>query len=319
MKRIIFGPVPSRRLGRSLGINNIPPKHCSYSCVYCQVGKTVDRQIERTGFYEVAEIIRNVKEKVALVSEQGEAIDYLSFVPDGEPTLDINLSAEIEQLKPLGIKVAVITNASLIWREDVRRGLMKADWVSLKVDAVSDEIWRRVNRPHQSLDLCSILDGMRRFADSFQGELTTETMLIGGLNDSSREIEGVASFLGEIKPGIAYLSVPTRPPAEKTVVIPEEAVINLAYQALASRLDRVECIIGDEGDAFVLTGSVEDDLLSITSVHPMRSRAIRDFLSRANVGWDVIDKLLADGRLVELSYQGERFYLSKLSQPDDSA
>jgi wyosine [tRNA(Phe)-imidazoG37] synthetase (radical SAM superfamily) len=283
------------------------------------VGKTIDRQIERVGFYGVEEILRAVKEKVTLVSEQGEAIDYLSFVPDGEPTLDINLGAEIELLKPLGIKVAVITNASLIWREDVRRDLSKADWVSLKVDAVSDEIWHRVSRPHESLELDSMLEGIRRFADGFRGELTTETMLIGGLNDSSREIEGIVDFLTEIKPSIAYLAVPIRPPAEKMVVIPEETVINMAYQTWAGRLDRVECLLGEEEDTFILTGNVEDDLLSITSVHPMRSRAVRDFLSRANVEWDVVDKLVAGGRLVELCYQGERFYLRKLPQSDDTA
>jgi len=156
---IAFGPVPSRRLGRSLGINNIPPKVCTYSCVYCQLGRTIKMQVERRAFYEPEDILRDVQDKVEKAREAGESVDYLTFVPDGEPTLDINLGREIELLRPLGIKIAVITNSSLIWREDVREALMKADWVSLKMDSVREEVWRRINRPHGSLQLTSILDG----------------------------------------------------------------------------------------------------------------------------------------------------------------
>ncbi len=143
---IVFGPVPSRRLGRSVGINNIPPKICSYACVYCQLGRTLKMQIERKAYYNVEDIARQVTEKVEDLKDRGEKINYLTFVSDGVPTLDINLGNEIEALKPLGIKIAVITNSSLIFREDVRRELSKADWVSLKLDAVTDEIWRKIDR-----------------------------------------------------------------------------------------------------------------------------------------------------------------------------
>ena len=135
---IAFGPVPSRRLGRSLGINNIPPKVCSYSCAYCQVGKTIQMEAQRRPYYSPQEIYEEVKEKVESSRSQGLAIDYLTFVPDGEPTLDANLGKEIDMLKPLGIKMAVISNASLIWDESVREDLKKADWVSVKVDALDE-------------------------------------------------------------------------------------------------------------------------------------------------------------------------------------
>jgi len=134
IKNIAYGPVPSRRLGRSLGINNIPPKVCSYSCVYCQLGNTTDMPVERESFYKAEELAQSVKQKVKQARERDEPIDYLTFVPDGEPTLDRNLGKEIELLKPLNIKIAVITNASLIWRQDIRKDLQKADWVSLKVE-----------------------------------------------------------------------------------------------------------------------------------------------------------------------------------------
>ncbi|HIC92765.1 MAG TPA: radical SAM protein, partial [Anaerolineae bacterium] len=124
-----FGPVPSRRLGRSLGVNNIPPKVCTYSCVYCQLGRTTGMQVKRQTFYRPGELLRDVEEKVRSARGAGEAIDYLTFVPDGEPTLDLGLGRAIELLRPLGIKIAVLTNASLLWREDVREELMRADWV----------------------------------------------------------------------------------------------------------------------------------------------------------------------------------------------
>ena len=113
-KRIAFGPVPSRRLGQSLGINNIPPKICTYSCIYCQLGRSLKMQIEREEFYHPEEIFKEVENKIREAMGRGEPIDYLTFVPDGEPTLDRNLGKEIEFLKQVGIKIAVITNSSLI-------------------------------------------------------------------------------------------------------------------------------------------------------------------------------------------------------------
>ena len=139
--RIAFGPVPSRRLGRSLGVNNIPHKVCPYSCVYCQVGRTLRFQIEPSRFYEPAAIVQKVREKVF---ESEGPIDYLTFVPDGEPTLDGGIGETIEQLKPLGIRIAVITNATLIDRRDVQAALRAVDWVSFKVDSVSEKTWKKL-------------------------------------------------------------------------------------------------------------------------------------------------------------------------------
>ncbi len=129
-KLIAFGPVPSRRLGQSLGINNIPPKICTYSCIYCQLGITNNQIAQRKSFYKPKEIKHAVKNKIKEARGRREAIDYLTFVPDGEPTLDINLGKEIELLKTLDIRIAVITNASLLWKKDVQDDLSKVDCVS---------------------------------------------------------------------------------------------------------------------------------------------------------------------------------------------
>jgi wyosine [tRNA(Phe)-imidazoG37] synthetase (radical SAM superfamily) len=309
---IAFGPVPSRRLGRSLGVNNIPPKVCTYACVYCQLGRTIKLQVERGAFYETGEILEAVQDKVGRVGGIGEPIDYLTFVPDGEPTLDVNLSREIKLLKSLGIKMAVITNASLIWREDVREALMKADWVSLKLDSTREEVWRRINRPHGTLQLTSILDGLLKFAKAYRGELATETMLVKGVNDGDDHVREVADFLARLKPARAYLAVPTRPPAEEWVRSPGEEAINRAYQILTEGVDQVEYLIGYEGDAFAFTGSVEEDLLSITAVHPMREEAVSEFLARAGTDWPVVHRLIAQDQLIEVEYEGRKFYTRKL-------
>jgi wyosine [tRNA(Phe)-imidazoG37] synthetase (radical SAM superfamily) len=228
---IVFGPVPSRRLGRSVGINNIPPKVCSYACIYCQLGKTTKMQIKRQTFYNMEDITKEVKKKIKELNNSGEKIDYLTFVSDGEPTLDINMGKEINVLKPLGFKIAVITNASLIWQEDVRRDLLNADWVSLKIDAVTDEVWHRINRP-------------------FFNQM--------GINS--------------------------------------------------------EYLIGYEGNEFSSTGNIEEDLLNITAVHPMKKQAVEELLRRNNCDWDVIDRLISGQKIIMSEYRGEIFYMRRLSE-----
>lgn len=306
---IVFGPVPSRRLGRSVGINNIPPKKCSYSCVYCQVGRTEGTQANRRIFYPPEEIARDVEKKLAGAKEKGEPVDYLTFVSDGEPTLDVNLGAEIELLRPLGIQVAVITNASLITHKDVRDELCRADWVSVKIDAVSEDIWRRVNRPHPSLRLDKIVQGIAEFSRVFQGALAIETMLVAGCNDTEEEIGKIADLIAELKAVKSYISVPIRPPAEKWAAAPGPDTVAAAYQIFKDRSIDAEYLIGYEGNRFASTGNAEEDLLSITAVHPMRKEAAAEFLKNARAGWSVIEKLIRERALIETEYKGTIFYV----------
>ncbi len=310
---LTFGPVPSRRLGRSLGINNIPPKVCSYSCVYCQVGRTSRMRVARRSFYEPQKILRDVRDRLAEAGAASARVDYLTFVPDGEPTLDVHLAKAIALLETLGVPVGVITNSSLLGQEEVRRALGAADWVSVKVDAVRESTWRQVNRPHRQLRLPSVLEGIRSFAQDFKGTLVTETMLIKGLNDDVESIGEVAAFLRDVKPRRAYLSVPIRPPAEGWVRGPGEDALNRAYQLLAHGAHEVEYLIGYEGDAFAATGDVERDLLSIAAVHPMREQAVHAMLARAGSSWDVVERLVAEGHLAETTHDGHLFYVRTLT------
>lgn len=306
---LTFGPVPSRRLGRSLGLNHIPPKTCSYACVYCQLGRTPHMQIARQAFYPPEAVVAAVQEKVAVAAACGEPIDYITCVPDGEPTLDLYLGEILAALKPLGIPLAVITNASLLGDPAVRTALAQADWVSLKMDAAPESIWRRVDRPHGRLHLAEILAGARTFARNFNGTRVTETMLVAGVNDAPDTLAATAAVIADLCPAIAYIGIPTRPPAELWVRPPDEGTLNRAYQIFAATLPRVELLIGYEGNAFAATGDAVADLLSITAVHPLRADAVAALLARCGVTWDTVHDLVARGDLVAAEFNHYTFYL----------
>ncbi len=307
--KIPFGPVPSRRLGRSLGVNNIPPKICTYSCIYCQVGKTYNLSNERKEFYKTEEIKNQVSEKIDELKKQKEKIDFLSFVPDGEPTLDINLGAEIESLKDLRLPIAVITNGSLIHLPEVRRDLSKADWVSVKIDAVDEVIWKKVNRPHPDISLQDILKGIVKFSNTYKGNLHTETMLIKGINTHKKNIEEIADFIGSLKINMAYISIPTRPPASKSAAVPDETTINMAYNLFIERNLNVELLSGFSATEFAATKNVSEEILSITSVHPMREKDVKNILEKANKTWKIVEDLLTKGELKMVNFGENKFFL----------
>jgi len=310
----VFGPVPSRRLGRSLGINNIPHKICTYSCVYCQIGKAIKMQDVRQEFYNPEELVDEAKKILCNIHTHLEYPNYLTIVPDGEPTLDIHLGELIDKLKITNIPVAVITNASLINIPKVQSDLSKADYVSLKIDTLNFETFHKINKPFKGLNLNKITDGITLFSKKFSGKLVTETMLLKGMNDSYNEIEEVARFLEIIRPDIAYIAIPTRPPAFSYAKAVDEEKINEAYFILKRRLPVVELLTGYEGNAFSSTGNVQDDLLSITSVHPMREDAVKQLLQKSGKQMDVIDKLIDLKLITRINYQGKDYYLRNFSK-----
>lgn len=309
---IAFGPVPSRRLGRSLGINNIPPKHCSYACVYCQVGPTPDQEITPRPFYPPEEILRQVRARLETLRTRGETVDYLTFVPDGEPTLDSRLGESIDALRELGLPIAVISNASLLWYEEVRTALARADWVSVKIDSVIPRVWDRINRPHGLLRLADILAGIHRFAAEFGGRLVSETMLLAGLNDDTEDLKALARFIASTGIGQAYLAIPHRPTAVAGVRGPDEAIVLAALRTLADQGLQVELLTAYEGDVFAYGGDLRAEILAISAVHPLRASAIRALVEKAGGGMAVVDALLASGELRQLEHEGETFYMRRL-------
>ncbi len=310
---IVFGPVPSRRLGRSLGVNNVFMKYCTYSCIYCQAGKTTSLTIERTTFYKPEILINAVIKALENVGN----VDYVTFVPNGEPTLDMNLGMEIKMLKDIvDVKIAVITNASLLYRQDVRRDLSSADLVSVKVDSSTESVYRVLNRPYPNLDLRIVLDGLHAFSREFQGDLITETMLVRGVNDTVEDAAGLLEILQSIEPRVAYVMLPVRPPAEDWVLPPPANVVEAFLDVLRSGLGKNRVmLLGRLEPPHNIPRSLGDldkilsHIRSVVHVHPLKLEyAIRLLVSNAGVTEeDALRILLNDPSLELIHYMGQRF------------
>jgi len=310
---VVFGPVPSRRLGMSLGVNNIPLKHCTYSCVYCQLGRTKNPEVMRKRFYDPDEVVGQV---IRAVEGASEKIDYITFVPDGEPTLDVNLGKMAEKIKEVvNIPVAVLTNGSLVYRDDVVTDLNAFDLVSFKIDAADIKTWRLINRPHPELKLNKILEAIKDFTMSFNGIVITETMLVSGVNDTISKCRKVAEFLKELRISKAYIAVPIRPPSEPWVKPPAEDRVLSCYSLMWEYLgeSKVELMVGYEKSNFRLIGDPVKALLATTSVHPMRVDYAYKYLTEKGLNPDeVISELVARGEIAIVEYRSHKFIIRKI-------
>lgn len=293
----------------SLGINNIvTPKTCSYSCVYCQVGKTRAKSISRKSFYAPEFIFEKISQHLSHL-DKSNFPDYLTFVSNGEPTLDINLGKSIALLKSIGIPVAVITNASMLFDESVRDDLSLADWVSLKMDASDSKTWEKVNKPSPELYFEKHIKSIYLFAAKYNRILNTETMIVRGLNDNTENFSALAEMITRINPYKAYLSIPTRPPAEETVETPDVESVNLAWQILNSKNIKTELLTGFEGTNTGYTGNIYEDILNITAVHPLREDSLAELLQKDNSDQHVIDSLIKQKLVRKVLYKGNMFFV----------
>jgi len=306
---ISFGPIPSRRLGKSLGINNIvSPKICSYACIYCQVGNTSRKSAERESFFEPELIFRNVEEHLKKLKKENYP-DYLTFVSNGEPTLDINLGKTILLLKKTGIKIAVITNSSLLYNKSVREELCLADWVSVKTDACNNETWQEINRPVTGLNFSNTIDSIIKFSAEFKGVLCTETMLVSDINDTQENFTGLAEIISKIKPFKAYLAIPTRPAAVTSVQPADPDKLNMAWQIFNEMNIDTEFLTGFEGNQTGFTGNIYSDILNITAVHPLREDSLLNLLMNDKADFEVVRSLLKQRLIRSSNYNGKKFYL----------
>ncbi len=304
---ISFGPVPSRRLGQSLGINNIPgDKICTYACIYCQVGATRHYTLERQSFYSPEQIFSAVEEHLGKLQAMP---DYLTFVPNGEPTLDIHLKESISRLKQIGIPIAVITNGSLLADAEVRDALSPADWVSVKVDANDETVWKKINRPHPRLTFEGYKEGLLAFAPSYRGILATETLMVEGVNDGTELLQQNAALIATINPATTYISIPTRPPAMRSVKKPDETAINRAYQIYTGAGLHTELLLGFEGSDTGFTGDARADILNMSAVHPIREETMREILRKNRAESSLPDQLIREKEISEVIYQDKKFWI----------
>lgn len=312
---IVFGPVPSRRLGISLGINNVPYKYCTYSCIYCQLGRTTKMIMCRRRFYDPKKIVEEVKTVLGKVKER---VDYVTFVPDGEPTLDINLGKTIRMLKQeISIPIAIITNASLLWRSDVVNDVIEADLVSVKVDAGDECTWRKINRPHPELEFQKIVNGLIEFSKEYKGKLITETMLIENMNIVGKVFEKIINLISMLSPWKTYLAIPIRPPTEKWVKAPTPLELIEAYNIAISKLgeNKVYLLNMPEPPEFIIGDNVKEYILSTSSVHPIRyDYLVQALLDKGVDPKELLKELLREKLIEIVEYNGVLFILRKFSQ-----
>jgi wyosine [tRNA(Phe)-imidazoG37] synthetase (radical SAM superfamily) len=303
----VFGPVPSRRLGRSLGIDPIPLKTCNWNCVYCQLGRTTPLTNQRREYYARDAIVQQVK--AALNGHGREEIDWVTFVGSGEPTLHAGLGWMIRQVKTLSsIPTAVITNGSLLYLPEVREDLCAADAVLPSVDAGTETLYHTVNRPHPHLSFSSLVEGLVAFRQIYTGKLWVEVMLVKGLNDSEEALRDLAAVLRRIAPDAVHLSLPIRPPAESWVQPADEEALMRATAILGRTASLIHPVEGE----FDLSGyeSILEAVIAIVTRHPMREEDLVRTLNR----WapsrvtEALRELAASGRAQVISRFGHHFW-----------
>ncbi len=277
MLKYVFGPVPSRRLGRSLGIDPIPLKTCNLSCVYCQLGRTHPLVQDRKEVLPADEIVAEVEEALARV--RPGSVDWLTFVGSGETTLHSRLGWMIRRLRKVTeLPIAVITNGSLLHREELRHELTAADAVLPSLDAGSGRVFDLVNRPHRSLDLVHVIAGLVAFRREYEGRMWLEVMLVHGLNDTETALRDLAAALRRIQPDEAQVNVPTRPPAEAWVRPPSELALEDAHRVLGASCHATRPAA--PGVEVELVGDVVHGLLGILRRHPLRDEELAMLLRR---------------------------------------
>ncbi|PIV20579.1 MAG: radical SAM protein [Deltaproteobacteria bacterium CG03_land_8_20_14_0_80_45_14] len=211
--RHLYGPVPSRRLGRSLGIDLVLHKICTYDCIYCQIGKTTDKTLVRKEYVPVKEILKEVRR---FLKEETSSIDHLSLSGSGEPTLHSQIRSVIEGIKTItSIPVAVITNGSLLYEEKVRQDLLHADIVLPSLDAISSEVFMRINRPRPGFSVEKVIEGVVEFRKVYKGQIWLEILFCKGVNDSQEELMRMKKAVDRIQPDRIHLNTVVRPPSER--------------------------------------------------------------------------------------------------------
>jgi wyosine [tRNA(Phe)-imidazoG37] synthetase (radical SAM superfamily) len=222
----VYGPVPSRRLGRSLGVDLVPFKTCTYDCVYCQLGRTTDKTMERKEYVPVDRVLAELRQKLAA----GPQPDYISLAGSGEPTLNLKLGSLIRNIKAMtSIPVAVLTNGSLLWLPEVREELQAADLVLPSLDAGTEKAFQLVNRPHHEIGFEQMVQGLVEFSTHFAGSVWLEVLLLSGLTGNVSEVRNIASLVEKMRPARVQLNTVCRPPAEETArALGAEQLLGLA-------------------------------------------------------------------------------------------
>lgn len=301
----VFGPVPSRRLGLSLGIDLIPPKTCTFDCLYCQVGRTTSKTLETEPFVPVSEVVEEIEKKLL-----ENVPDAITLAGSGEPTLHSEIDQIIASIKEMTeIKVALLTNGALFWREEVRRRVLKADVIMPTLTSAFDHTFRMIHRPHQELDLALIIDGLSKLRQDYKGQVFLEVVFLAGINDTEKEVEGLKTLIDQISPDKIQLNTVVRPPSDSKA-IPLDI----------KKLKEIMVLFGKNAEIVAnppvtgrnrVEGSRISGFLDMVKRRPLKPVDIADAfgLSTEEVE-DLIKGLLIKGYIRKQEHAGEVYYLS---------
>ncbi len=305
-RKYLFGPVPSRRLGRSLGIDVVPRKTCTYNCVYCQLGPTTFQTLQREEYVSVAEIIAEIKDFLA---DGGEA-DYLTFSGSGEPTLHSKLGEMIVQTKRLTqIPIAVLTCGALMADPEVRADLRHADVVLPSLDAALPKTFHALNRPHGKLHLSEVIEGLKKFRKEYTGQIWLEIMLVKDVNDGEEEVALFRQAIAEIAPDKVQLNTVVRPPAQSETRALTPAELESIRAALGNSAEIIAPRI--EASKYVLDQNLVPQLLSVLAQHPLTLTEVSEHLQcRHEIVWWLMQALLEEGVIEVRKHMGKKFYVA---------
>jgi len=305
--KCVYGPVPSRRLGNSLGIDSIPSKTCNFQCIYCQLGKTTNFTNERRDFYLKEEIYKEMEEAI---KQNKEKFDYITFVGSGEPTLYKSLGKLILKAKEFSSKpICVITNGALLHSPEVRKELMSADVVLPSLDAGDEKLFIKINRPHPSIEYEKMVQGYINFGKEFSGKFWIEVMLMKGINDSKEELVKIKNKIDLIKPDRIDINVPIRPPTESWVQIPDKNIIPILNDVFG---EYNNINFPEQGIFSVFSSNFEMELKILLERHPMRQIQIFEtFSSKKFNEQDVLlelNTLASQNKIKKVIYNNRTFW-----------
>ncbi len=299
----LFGPVPSRRLGLSLGINIIPHKTCNYNCIYCEVGKTTFLTNIRQSFYNIEDIKKDFLEHVDKVGK----FDFITFSGSGEPTLNKDIGELIRFVKSFNkAKIAVLTNGSLLYLKEVRQDLYEADVVIPSLDAALESTFKRINQPHKELKLKSIIEGIKQFVLEFKGEVWLEIVFAKGINDKKDDIEALKRAIEYIGPKKVQIGTIERPPAFSGVKrLSNEELIDI-YMALKDY--NVELIKPFSDKNVHFKEFLEKSIIKMISIRPCSAQELADVFDTDEKDIDtIIATLIQEKKAYHKTFGGKEF------------
>lgn len=308
----IFGPVPSRRLGLSLGINIIPFKTCTYNCIYCEVGKTTNLTITRQPFFNTDNIKKEFKNSIEKVGK----IDFVTFSGSGEPTLNSDIGELIDFVKSFKkYKVAVLTNGSLLYLKSVRNALIHADVVVPSLDSAREESFKKINMPHKDLKLDKIIEGLKKFSDEFKGEIWLEVLFAKNINDSEKDLDALSDVINYIKPVQVQIGTVDRPPAYISAKRLSNQEMMDVYSILSAKSDvKIEIIsaFSRESDSFY--DNIERSIIKMINIRPCSEKELMEvFNVSVDKLNDTLNKLFKEGKAFKHSFGGKEFIVGNRS------